>query len=97
MTTRPELSEEIVERVNRIAGEGASASVETLSYEERMNLVLDEYKELRREVEELRKEVERLRRQRGGVGEDLHDRREEAERLREEQADPTKGKDTFEF
>jgi predicted RNase H-like nuclease (RuvC/YqgF family) len=96
---RPELSEDTVERVNRIAeNKEVSSPVESLSYEDRLELVLDEYQELRREVEELREEVERLRREKDGDdGEGVRGRREELEKLRKEQTDPTRGNDTFEF
>ncbi len=96
---RPELSEDTVERVNRIAKDNdPGPSVESLPYDDRLELVLDEYRDLRREVEQLRKEVERLRREKDGDdGEGVRGRREELEELRERQTDPTRGKDTFEF
>jgi len=96
---RPKLSEDTVERVDRIAkNKDPGPPVDSLSYEDRLELVLDEYHELRREVEELREEVERLRREKDGDdAEGVRGRREELEKLRKEQADPTRGNDTFEF
>lgn len=96
---RPELSEDTVERVNRIAeNRNPGPPVESLPYDDRLGLVLEEYRELRREVEELREEVERLRREKDGDdGEGVRGRREELEKLRKEQTDPTRGNDTFEF
>lgn len=96
---RPKLSEDTVERVNRIAeNKEVSSPVEGLPYDDRLEIVLDEYRELRREVEELREEVERLRREKDGDdGEGVRGRRKELEKLRKEQTDPKRGSDTFEF